>query len=127
MVPTPQMTLQRVAGSPFGWHYALEKLCLNDKNVLKKHMYEEKRTGDVVEPYAMNWNPFLEHIAVGDTTRPSSVMAEGGKLLPYNPPKFPTALSKGEREKNRDLILEKREIECREREAAMKARADRIE
>ena len=114
MVPTPHMTLQRVAGSPFGWHYAPEKLCLNDKNVLKKHMYEEKRRGNVVEPYFMNWNPFLEDIAVGDTTHPSSVMVESGKSLPYDPPKFPTALSKGfdfgKEGKRADRIEESRRV-----------------
>lgn len=127
MAPTPHLTLQRSAESPFGGP-AAPVLCLNDKVILKTHMREEKRRGDVVEPYAMNWNPFLEDIAVRDTTRPSSVMAEGGKSLPYDPPMFPTLdLSKGDREKNKGLILEQRERMRRGREAAMKAKADRIE
>ena len=101
-------------------------LHLNNKQTLKNVMYKEKRTGNVVEPYAMNWDPFLEDIAMGDTTRPSFVIAGGGKSVPYDPPKFPMALSKKEREGNRVCLLEKREKEHRERESAMKAKADRI-
>ena len=101
-------------------------LHLNNKQTLKNVMYKEKRTGNVVEPYAMNWDPFLEDIAMGDTTRPSFVIAGGGKSVPYDPPKFPMALSKKEREGNRVRLLEKREKEHRERESAMKAKADRI-
>ena len=47
--------------------------------------------------------------------------------MPYDPPKFHAALSKGEREKNRLGVLEKREKDRIARERAMIAKADRIE
>ena len=47
------------------------------------------------------------------------------KSLPYDPPTFPAALSKGERELNRVGVFEKRKKDCMEREQAMKAKADR--
>ena len=40
----------------------------------------------------MNYAPFLEVIALRETSRPSSVMAEGGKSLPSDPSKFHAAL-----------------------------------
>ena len=47
--------------------------------------------------------------------------------LPYDPPTFPAALSKGERKINRVGVFEKRKKDCMEREQAIKAKADRIE
>ena len=125
--PTPTLVQQRSLVSPTWEDMAGPPLCLNVIDVLKSKMSDEKRKGDVVGPYAMNFAPFLEDIALRETSRPSSVMAEGGKSLPYDPPKFHAVLSKGEREKNRLGVLEKREKDRIARERAMIAKADRIE
>jgi len=124
--PTPASVQQRTLVSPYG-EVGAPPLNLNCRVALKNVMHNEKRKGDVVGPTAMNFAPFLEDIDLQKTTRPSSVVAGGGKSLPYDPPKFPAALSKGEREKNRVGVLEKRKKDRMERERAMKAKADRIE
>ena len=125
--PTPTLVQQRTLNSPTWEDMSEPPLKLNVISVLKSKMGEEKRKGDVVGPYAMNFVPFLEDIALQETSRPSSVTAGGGKSLPYDPPKFHAALSKGEREKNRLGVLEKREKDRIARERAMNAKADRIE
>ena len=85
---------QRTLVSPYG-EVGAPPLSLNCPSVLKDIMHKEKRKGNVVGPTAMNFAPFLEDIDSRKTTRPTSVVAGGGKSLPYDPPTFPAALSKG--------------------------------
>ena len=79
--PTPTLVQQRTLNSPTWEDMAEPPLKLNVISVLKSKMGEEKRKGDVVGPYAMNFVPFLEDIALRETSRPSSVTAGGGHCL----------------------------------------------
>ena len=92
--PTPASVQQRTLVSPYG-EVGAPPLNLNCRVALKNVMHNEKRKGNVVGPTTMNFAPFLEDIDSRTTTRPFSVVAGGGKSLPYDPPTFPAALSKG--------------------------------